>query len=79
MRRAPSPDIDASAPGTAVLPTLEDAEPGGFDRESFLRALVVQHAQAVQYEVHPETAAQLLARVRGGRRFGFRTARRRHP
>jgi anti-sigma regulatory factor (Ser/Thr protein kinase) len=49
---------------TAVLPALEEARPeGGFGKESFLRALVVQLAQALEFQHGPDAAEAAVAQV----------------
>jgi len=49
---------------TAVLPALEEAMPeGGFGKESFLRALVVQLAQALEFRHGPDAAEAAVAQV----------------
>lgn len=54
-----------------VLPTPEEADEfGRFNRESFLRALVVQLAQAVEREAGPVMAEQLVTEVGSG--VGYR-------
>lgn len=47
----------------ASLPAAEEAGPDGFERESFLRALVVQLAQAVESREGPAAAEELIAQV----------------
>lgn len=46
-----------------VLPDLSEAGPDGFGRESFLRALVVQLAQAVERNEGPDVADAAVAQV----------------
>jgi anti-sigma regulatory factor (Ser/Thr protein kinase) len=47
-----------------ALPALDDAQPtGGFGKESFLLALVVQLARATETEVGPHLVEQLVAQV----------------
>jgi anti-sigma regulatory factor (Ser/Thr protein kinase) len=47
-----------------VLPTLDEAEPGvGFGQDAFLRALVVQLAQAVEERTGPDQAEAAVAQV----------------
>jgi anti-sigma regulatory factor (Ser/Thr protein kinase) len=49
---------------TNVLPSLEEAQPtGGFGKESFLRAIVVQLSQAVETNHGPEAAEAAIAQV----------------
>lgn len=62
--RAPSPSYDPAPSDTASLPLLSEARPeGGFNRESFLRALVVQLAQAVERHSGPGAAEAAVAQV----------------
>ncbi len=62
--RAPSRSIDPIAGVTEALPSLEEASAaGGFGREAFLRALVVQLAQAVEHAAGPDVAEDAVARV----------------
>lgn len=63
-----------------ALPDLEEATPsGGFGKESFLRALVIQLAQAVEATHGPEAAeaavAQVGADVGGQMELEYRNAR----
>lgn len=47
-----------------ALPALSEAEPGGgFGKESFLRALIVQLAQAVEHQHGPDAADAAVAQV----------------
>jgi anti-sigma regulatory factor (Ser/Thr protein kinase) len=47
-----------------ALPALTEADPsGGFGKEAFLRALIVQLARATEAEVGPELVEQLVAQV----------------
>ena len=49
---------------TSVLPSLDEARPeGGFGKESFLRAIVVQLSQAVETNHGPEAAEAAIAQV----------------
>ena len=49
---------------TNVLPALEEAQPtGGFGKESFLRAIVVQLSQAVETNHGPDAAEAAIAQV----------------
>ncbi len=52
-------------PGSTVgaLPDLEEATTDGFDKESFLRALVVQLAQTVEMQHGPDAAEAAVAQV----------------
>jgi anti-sigma regulatory factor (Ser/Thr protein kinase) len=62
--RSPSPSFDPPARRTHALPALDEAEPsGGFGREAFLRALVVQLAQAVEDAYGPRAAEAAVAQV----------------
>lgn len=64
VTRAPSRSIDPPRPVTGALPGLDEASPaGGFDRESFLRALVVQMSQALEQTAGPDTAEDVVAQV----------------
>lgn len=62
-RRLPkSPEVPRT--GLDPLPALEEAHPDGtFGKESFLRALVVELAQAVEATGGPETADAVVAQV----------------
>ncbi len=49
---------------TGSLPALSEARPeGGFGKEAFLRALVVQLAQAVEFQHGPDAAEAAVAQV----------------
>jgi anti-sigma regulatory factor (Ser/Thr protein kinase) len=49
---------------TAALPSYDEARPeGGFGKESFLRALVVQLAQTLEFEHGPDAAERAVAQV----------------
>lgn len=62
--RPPSPDHDPSPSTGTVLPDLSEALPGGgFGKEAFLRALVVQLAQAVERTGGPSLAEAAVAQV----------------
>lgn len=63
--RAPSTSIDPDVPERfGRLPELEEADPEGyFGRESFLKALVVEVANAVELENGPAAAEAVVARV----------------
>ena len=74
--------LDHDPPRTTVnpLPGLAEALPeGGFGKESFLRALVVQMARSVEYQNGPDAAeaavAQVGADVGGQMEAEFRLAR----
>lgn len=62
--RRPSPSIDPPLRHTAALPSLAEArDEGGFGKESFLRALVVQLSQAVEDHHGPDAAEAAVAQV----------------
>lgn len=62
--RPPSPSIDPTPTATGRLPGLDEALPaGGFGRESFLRALVVQLANSVERLAGPELGEAAVAQV----------------
>lgn len=61
--RAASHSLDATRQSVGVLPDLEEAGEEGFDKESFLRALVVQLAQDVELTAGPAAAESLVAQV----------------
>lgn len=62
--RPPSQDHDPEPTAGVSLPDLDEALPtGGFDRESFLRALVVQLAQAIERNGGPAMAEASVAQV----------------
>ena len=65
VRRAASPSFDPpSGAVLGALPTLAEAQDGGgFSRESFLRALVVQLAHAVEQMYGPAAAEAAIAQV----------------
>ncbi len=63
VTRAPQESIDPSGSGRGVLPSLEEAGPEGFGRETFLRALVVQLAQEVERRQGPSQAEAAVAQV----------------
>lgn len=64
VARPASPSIDPSPSTTGRLPGLDEALPGGgFGRESFLRALVVQLAQSVERLAGPEVGEAAVAQV----------------
>ena len=64
VRKAPSMSHDPPRRLTTALPALSEAQPqGGFGKESFLRALVVQMAQAMEFEHGPDAADALVAQV----------------
>ncbi len=56
--------IDPPQRRTGALPALDEAGPaGGFGKEPFLRALVVQLSQAVEHHHGPEAAEAAVAQV----------------
>lgn len=62
--RARSTSIDPPRRRLASLPAPDEASPsGGFPREPFLRALVVQLASAVELQHGPDAAEQAVAQV----------------
>lgn len=64
VRRPAAISHDSPRHTTFPLPALSEAQPGGgFDKESFLRALVVQLAQAVEFEHGPDAADAVVAQV----------------
>lgn len=64
VTRPAEADIDPPRRRRGALPDLEEAAPqGGFEREPFLRALVVQLAQAVEEEHGPNAAEAAIAQV----------------
>ena len=64
VTRRPEKSFDPPRRTTAALPALEEAQPeGGFGRESFLRALVVQLAQTLEFEHGPDAAEAAIAQV----------------
>jgi anti-sigma regulatory factor (Ser/Thr protein kinase) len=80
VRRAPERSYDPPRSRQGVLPSLAEARPeGGFGKEAFLRALVVQLAQAVESNEGPEAAeaavAQVGVDVGGQMEAEFRSAR----
>ena len=64
VTRPVQPSVDPPRRAVNPLPHLEEASPeGGFGRESFLRALVVQLASAVEDQQGPEAAQHAVAQV----------------
>lgn len=64
VSRAGSRSIDPPRQVTDALPALEEASPtGGFGRESFLRALVVQFGQALEQTAGPDAGEGVVAQV----------------
>jgi anti-sigma regulatory factor (Ser/Thr protein kinase) len=64
VRRERQRSFDCAPSAAAGLPGLSEAAPGGgFGRESFLRALVVQLAQSVERQVGPDASEAAVAQV----------------
>lgn len=64
VRRQPTESHDPPRRRTGVLPSPEEAAPGGgFGKEAFLRAIVVQLAQAVEGQHGPQAAEAAVAQV----------------
>ena len=64
VERAAANSYDPPRHLIGVLPELSEARPeGGFGRESFLRALVVQLAHSLELQHGPEAAAAAVAQV----------------
>ncbi len=63
IERANPISHDPPRQSIGVLPALDEAGPIGFQRESFLRALVVQLAQSVEAVHGPALAEELVAQV----------------
>lgn len=64
VRRTPMRSHDPPRQTANALPTLAEARPeGGFGRESFLRALVVQLARAIEFQHGPDAADAAVAQV----------------
>lgn len=64
VARSPETSHDPPRRTTAVLPALGEARPeGGFGKEPFLRALVVQLAQALEFQHGPDAAEAAVAQV----------------
>lgn len=64
VERPPAASFDPTPSRGSLLPTLEEAlATGGFAKESFLRALVVQLAQAVERNGGPALAEECIAQV----------------
>ncbi|WP_158239789.1 methanogen output domain 1-containing protein [Phycicoccus duodecadis] len=64
VRRQPTVSHDPPRRRTGVLPSPDEAEPGGgFGKEAFLRAIVVQLAQAVEGQQGPQAAEAAVAQV----------------
>lgn len=66
VRRARTRSLDPPRHHTSSLPDLDETRPeGGFGKESFLRALVVQLSRAVEEEHGPDAAEAAVAQVGG--------------
>jgi anti-sigma regulatory factor (Ser/Thr protein kinase) len=64
VTREPERSHDPQRRTTGTLPALDEARAeGGFGREAFLRALVVQLAQAVELQHGPDAAESAVAQV----------------
>jgi anti-sigma regulatory factor (Ser/Thr protein kinase) len=64
VHRRPETSWDPPRSKVGSLPGLEEARPeGGFGRETFLRALVVQLAQGLESEHGPDAAERAVAQV----------------
>lgn len=64
VRRRPERSFAPPRKSTGALPTLDEADPtGGFGKESFLRALVVQLAQALEFDHGPDAAEAAVTQV----------------
>lgn len=64
VKKPPAVSYDPPRRTTGALPALSEARPeGGFGKESFLRALVVQLARAVEHNAGPDAAAAAVAQV----------------
>ena len=64
VRRRPTTSHSPPHLSTSALPALEEAQPeGGFGKESFLRAIVVQLSQAVEAAHGPDAAEAAVAQV----------------
>ncbi len=64
VRRAAAVSHEPPRRGSGALPSLGEARPeGGFGKESFLRALVVQLAQTIEFQHGPDAAEAAVAQV----------------
>lgn len=64
VRRASTPSHDPPRHSADALPRLNEARPeGGFGKEAFLRALIVQLARAVEAQHGPDAAEAAVAQV----------------
>jgi anti-sigma regulatory factor (Ser/Thr protein kinase) len=80
VTRAASRSIDPPRTITGALPALDEVSPeGGFSREVFLRALVVQLGQALEHAGGPDVSEAVVAEVGvtvgGQMEAEYRTAR----
>ncbi len=64
VQRVASRSIDPLPLARRRAPWLDEAQPeGGFGRETFLRALVVQLSQAVEHTAGPDVGEEVVAQV----------------
>ena len=71
VARRTSTTLDPPRRRTSVLPSMDEVRPeGGFGREAFLRAIVVQLSQAVETNHGPDAAEAAVAQV--GTDIGWR-------
>lgn len=63
LRRRPAPPVRPPTPVANPLPSPEEAGPDGYGMKPFLRALVVQLAQAVEASSGPVAAESAVAQV----------------
>lgn len=63
VERSESADYDHPPDNRRRLPEIEEAEDGLFARETFLRALVVELADGVEFEQGPAVAESAIAKV----------------
>lgn len=79
VARHPTGDHDFAPSPTQRLPLASEANDGLFDRDGFLRALIVELAKAVEYDHGPDAAeaavAQLGASVGGRMEQAYRLDR----
>ncbi len=62
--RPEAEQLDPPRRSTGALPGIDEARPqGGFGKEAFLRALVVQLAQATEADLGPQVVERLIAQV----------------
>ena len=75
VHRSPAVSIDPPRRRTAVLPSIDEADPtGGFGKEPFLRALVAQLAHTVTEQQGPDAAERAVAPVGGQMELEYRLA-----